>query len=220
MNKLFKITNVTKEYRSGAENVFALNHISLEIEKNEYLSIVGPSGAGKSTLLNVLSGLDLPTKGEVLFFGKDISQMNQSKRAAWRNKHIGFVFQFYHLIEELSVIENILIASDMSKNSFNKCQDLLKYLELSQRKNFFPSQLSGGEKQRVAIARALINNPDIILCDEPTGNLDFATQEKVVGLLEQHHNQENKTVVIVTHNLELAKRTKRCINLKDGKVEE
>jgi len=220
MDKLMEIISLTKTYRSSADRVVALRDVSLTISAGDFLSIVGPSGTGKSTFLHIIGGLEFPTKGKVLFKQRDLYKMRDRELAQWRNKAVGFVFQFYHLIEELSVIENVAIAFFIGRRkfSFKKAQELLEYLGIEKRKDFFPSQLSGGEKQKVAIARALVNNPDIILCDEPTGNLDKDSQDKIIQLLSMLNKDQNKTVVLVTHNLELAKQAKRMLRLKDGKL--
>jgi len=219
MEKLFEIYSVTKKYHNGKEEIFVLKNVSLSIFKKDYLAITGPSGSGKSTLLHIIGGLEPPTFGEVNFNGKNIYKISDYNIAKWRNKNIGFVFQFYHLIEELNVLENIIIASfDNKKSILKKAEELLKYLDIYNRKDFYPSSLSGGEKQRVAIARALINEPEIILCDEPTGNLDKDSQEKVILLLEKLNKDMGKTIVLVTHNLELANRAKRRIFLKAGEL--
>jgi putative ABC transport system ATP-binding protein len=219
MSKLIEVVSLKKIYLEPKSKVEALKGISFCVYPCDYLSIVGPSGAGKSTLLHLIGGLDSPTEGTVLFKGEDIYKMDEKRRAFWRNKNIGFIFQFYHLIEELNVLDNILVASfEDRKSSFKKAQELLKYLGIEERKNFFPSQLSGGEKQKVAIARALINEPDLILCDEPTGNLDKESQEKVILLLKRLNEEKKKTIILVTHNLELAKRAKRTIFIKNGEI--
>jgi putative ABC transport system ATP-binding protein len=220
MNNLLEIVSLTKVYHSGKEEVVALKEVSLALKEEEYVAIVGPSGAGKSTLLHIMGGLDTPTSGRVLFKEKDIYRKKNRELAFWRNKSIGFVFQFYHLIEELSVLENITITAlfKTRKSSLKKAEELLEYLDVDSRRNFFPSQLSGGEKQKVAIARALINEPELILCDEPTGNLDKDSQEKVVDLLHKLNREKNKTIVLVTHNLELSKRAKRIVTLKNGEI--
>jgi ABC-type lipoprotein export system ATPase subunit len=218
MDKLMQMISLSKIYHNGKEEVVALKNVSLSILPQDYLAIVGPSGSGKSTLLHVMGGLENPTEGKVIFKGKDLYRKRDKELAWWRNKMIGFVFQFYHLIEELNVFENIALASSIGerKSSLKKVEELLKYLGIDNRKKFFPSQLSGGEKQKVAIARALINDPEIILCDEPTGNLDKDSQDKVVELLEKLNKEMEKTIVLVTHNLELAKRAKRNAFLKGG----
>lgn len=219
MSKFLEIVSVTKTYHNGRQEVFALMDVSLSLEKGDFLAVVGPSGSGKSTLLHVLGGLEPPQQGEVFFQGKNIYSMKDKALAYWRSRTAGFVFQFFHLVEELNVLENIALSCfcwRAVKSSFKKAQGLLKYLGIEERAYFFPSQLSGGEKQKTAIARALINEPDIILCDEPTGNLDKDSQEKVIGVLEKLNREEGKTVIMVTHNLELAKRAKRILEIKDG----
>jgi len=220
MSELFKVDSLTKEYRSGQETIQALREVSLTLNSGDYLAIVGPSGAGKSTLLHTLGGLDSPSNGQVLFKGRDIYKMKDKELSIWRNKHIGFVFQFYHLIEELNILENITLALDLNrrKYSLKTIEDLLKYLGIGDRNKAFPSQLSGGQRQRVAFARALVNDPEIILCDEPTGNLDKDSQEKVVTLLDKLNREKNITIVLVTHNLELAKCAKESLFIKDGEI--
>jgi len=221
MSELFKVNYLTKEYANGAESVQALREVSLSLNSGDYLAIVGPSGAGKSTLLHSLGGLDSPTRGQILFKGRDIYKMKDKELSIWRNKHIGFVFQFYHLIEELNVFENITLALDLNrrKYSLKTTEDLLKYLGIEDKKKAFPSQLSGGQKQRVALARALVNDPEVILCDEPTGNLDKDSQEKVITLFDRLNREKNKTIILVTHNLELAKCAKEKVFIKDGEIE-
>ncbi|MDD5194720.1 MAG: ABC transporter ATP-binding protein, partial [Candidatus Omnitrophica bacterium] len=216
MNELIEVRSLSKAYHNGQEEVFAVKNVSLSIMEQDYLAIIGPSGAGKSTLLHIMGGLEIPTEGCISFKGEDIYQMRERHLARWRNSTVGFVFQFYHLIEELNVLENVALApfTQERKSSLKRAQELLKYLGIEERKNFFPSQLSGGEKQKTAIARALINNPEIILCDEPTGNLDVDSQNKVMQLLEELNRDKKKTVILITHNLELAKRAKRVIQIK------
>ncbi len=219
MNKLLQANSITKVYSQNVP-LTAIQEVSLSVFEEDYLAIIGPSGAGKSTLLHVLAGLEPPTKGEVLFRDKNLYQMKDGQLSFWRNKCLGFVFQFYHLIEELNVQENIAIAAFRTKRKYalKKAEELLKYLGIAKRIKAFPSQLSGGEKQRVAVARALINNPDIVFCDEPTGNLDQATQERVVELLEKLNQEEKRAVVLVTHNLSLAKKAKRVLFIEDGLI--
>ncbi|MFA6281333.1 MAG: ABC transporter ATP-binding protein [Candidatus Omnitrophota bacterium] len=222
MSNLMQLSGVSKTFHNGQEEVSALKNIDINLHVQDYLAIIGPSGAGKSTLLHIIGGLDEPTSGKVICHDKDIYLMKEKERASWRNSKVGFVFQFYHLIEELNVLENVAISafSESGKSAFKKGEKLLEYLEIAGRKNFFPSQLSGGEKQKVALARALINEPEIILCDEPTGNLDKYSQDKVIELLEKLNKEKGKTIVIVTHNLELAKRAKKVITLKSGEIME
>ncbi len=220
MSKVFETVSLWKIYNSGTKKIAALKDISLSIEEGEYLSITGPSGAGKTTLVSILGGLNSPTKGKVLFKGKDLFSFDEQKISIWRNKTIGFVFQFYHLIEELTVLENIalpsLLGRKSAKTSFKEARKLLQYLEIEDKEKYVPSQLSGGEKQKVAIARALINNPEVILCDEPTGNLDRESAAKIITFLEELNINENKTLIVVTHNVELAQKAKRVVSLKSG----
>lgn len=221
MNSVIEIDSVTKVYRSGAQKVFAVKDVSLSLKEYDYIAVVGPSGAGKSTVLHILGGLETPTRGEVVFNGKNIYKMKDKPLSLWRNSTVGFVFQFFHLIEELNILENVAIASFQKlkrKSSLKNAQELLKYLGIEERRNFFPSQLSGGEKQKAAIARALINDPQIVLCDEPTGNLDKDSQSKVIELLEELNREKGKIVVLVTHNLELAKRAKKVILMEAGEL--
>ena len=221
MNKLIEFISVFKEYGNGLEKTTALKDVSLTVNEGDYLAIVGPSGAGKSTLLHIMGGIDSPTRGQVLFEGNNAFSFGRNP-SLWRNKNIGFVFQFYHLIEELRTIENIalphLLSGESRKTSFKRAQKLLEYLAIKRKVNSVPSQLSGGEKQKVAIARALINEPRVILCDEPTGNLDKASAEKVIRLLESLNRENKKTLIIVTHNLELAKRANLIINIESGQI--
>jgi len=221
MSELFKVNSLTKEYRSGGETVHALKDVTVSLNSGDYLAIIGHSGAGKTTLLHTLGGLDSPTGGQVLFKGRNIYKMKDKELSVWRNKHIGFVFQFYHLIDELNVLENITLALELNrrKYSLKTIEDLLEYLGIDDKQKAFPSQLSGGQKQRVAFARALVNDPEVILCDEPTGNLDKDSQERVVSLLDKLNKEKNKTIVLVTHNLELAKCAKDRIFIKDGEVQ-
>lgn len=221
MSSLIDAVSVTKVYRNGVEKVFAVKDISLSLKEEDWIAIVGPSGAGKSTLLHIIGGLEIPTKGEVIFNNKSIYKMKDKVLSLWRNSIVGFVFQFFHLIEELSVLENVAIASfgELNrKSSLKKAQELLKYLGIEERGSFFPSQLSGGEKQKVAIARALVNDPQIVLCDEPTGNLDKDSQSKVIELMEELNRGKKKTIVLVTHNLELAKRAKKVVLMEGGEL--
>lgn len=222
MNKFIEVRNLSKVYQSGKDKVVALDKINLTIKAKEYLAIVGPSGAGKSTLLHILGGLELPTQGEVIFKDKNIYRMKDSHLCRWRNKTVGFVFQFYHLLEELTVEENIVLPYLLfhrdRKTALKKVQTLLKYLDIEDKRYCLPGELSGGQKQKVAIARALINRPQLILCDEPTGNLDEDSARKVIGLLERLNREQGKTIVIVTHNLDIAKQTKRVLYIKGGKI--
>jgi len=221
MSNFMELVSVDKVYKNGEKDIFALRNINLILRESEYLAIIGPSGAGKSTLIHIMGGLQTPTKGEVLFQGKNIYKMKDSSISLWRGKVVGFVFQFYHLIEELTVLENVAIPCllfDNKRNAFKKAKELLKYLGIEEKSEAVPSQLSGGEKQKVAIARALVNSPKVILCDEPTGNLDRDSAQKVINFLEWLNVNEGKTLVIVTHNTEIVERADRVMKIKDGEI--
>ena len=222
MNNLIEVRRLSKIYNSSIHKVAALKDINLSLSQGQYLAIAGPSGAGKSTLLHIMGGLDSPSEGEVLYRGKNIFKQNDRKISLFRSIHVGFVFQFYHLIQELNILENVALPSfligEKRKTSFKKAQKLLEYLGIGRKLRSFPSELSGGEKQKTAIARALINEPEAIFCDEPTGNLDSASASRVLELLELLNREKKKTVVIVTHNWELAKKADKIIQIKDGQV--
>jgi len=215
-----------KVYREGAKEVRAVNDISIEIEEGRSVAIVGPSGAGKSTLLHILGGLDRPTSGKVLLDDTDMYRINDKDRAGVRNKRIGFVFQFYHLLPEFTALENVMLPALMSSDesritnheSRKRAESVLKSVGLEHRFNHLPSRLSGGESQRVAIARALINDPDILLCDEPTGNLDSKNSEAIYELLFNIKSKSDTTLVIVSHDEKLASRVDETIRLRDGKL--
>lgn len=212
--------NIHKVYSNGKKSLEVLRGVDLTIGKAEFVAIVGPSGAGKSTLLHILGGLDSPTKGKVVFEGEDIYQMKDVALDRIRNERIGFVFQFYHLLSEFTVLENVLMPALINKSQKLKVKpkalELLEQVGLSERLAHFPNQLSGGEQQRVAIVRALINNPQILLCDEPTGNLDSHSAQEVMSLLKKINEENQASVALVTHNLELAKMSDRVYHLKDG----
>lgn len=220
MNELFRVESLIKTYHNGQGLTKALNGVSLSLYPGDYLAIVGPSGAGKSTLLHTLGGLDCPTAGRVFFEGRDVYRMKDKELSLWRSKNIGFVFQFYHLIEELNILENVTLALNLNKKKYSlkTIEKLLEYLGIADKMKVFPSQLSGGQRQRAAFARALINEPNVILCDEPTGNLDKNSQEKIIALLDKLNKEKNITVVLVTHNLEIAKCAKRIMFIEDGGV--
>jgi len=218
-NDLITLFDVSKVYKMGKTEVVALKGVNLTIKEEEFLAIVGPSGAGKTTLLHIIGGLLPPTEGKVLFKGEDIYGKSDRWRCRWRINSVGFIFQFYHLIEELTVLENIALPSFLissSKTAFKKAENLLKYLKIEKKAKSFPSELSGGEKQKVAIARALINEPELLLCDEPTGNLDKEAKEVVFKLLEFFNKEKKKTILLVTHNVELAKKAERVVYIKEG----
>lgn len=210
-----------KIYKNGPKELHVLKGINLEIDTSTMVCIVGPSGAGKSTLLHLLGGLDRPTKGEVVVDGGNLYSLSDAERARFRNKKIGFIFQFYHLLSEFSALENVmlpaLIANGKDKKSLiHKARLGLDRVGLSERLDHRPSQLSGGEQQRVAIARALMNDPQILFCDEPTGNLDSKTGESITQLLCSLSQENGKSVVIVTHEKEIARRADKVFYIKDG----
>jgi lipoprotein-releasing system ATP-binding protein len=220
---MLEVKNIHKIYNNGNKAIHVLKGIDLNVEKGRFVAIVGPSGAGKSTLLHILGGLDIPTQGEIIFEGEDIYKLADSVLSKIRNERVGFVFQFYHLLSEFTVLENVLmpvLISHKPQAASYKLQDTaLKLLEgvgLSERITHFPSQLSGGEQQRVAIARALINRPGLLLCDEPTGNLDSKTGNEITSLIKKINIENQMTVILVTHNTELAKIADSVYRLKDG----
>lgn len=208
--------NLCKTYGTGEGAVNALCNVDLTIEDGEFVAIVGKSGSGKSTLLNLLGGLDSVTSGRVLYNDVDITKLGEPALADFRLRKIGFVFQFYDLLPELTAEENIMLPAQLAKNKSADISALVERLGLTDRMKHYPSQLSGGQQQRAAIARALINNPDVLLCDEPTGNLDQKTGDDVMELLLQLNKTEKRTIVIVTHNPEIAARCERTIEISDG----
>ncbi len=213
---IIKVSNVSKSYCNGEIVVKALNRINLEIEKKELIAIVGRSGSGKSTLLNILGGLDTPTEGCVSIGGIDLFSLRDKERTLIRRKKIGYIFQSYNLVPVLNVFENIQLPQITNDGEY--IQGLMKFLEIDDRKLHLPSQLSGGQQQRVAIARALANNPSIVLADEPTGNLDSKTEESVLQLFKDLIDTYHTTILIVTHNLELAQKADRIIRIEDGEI--
>ena len=220
MSKILKIHNLEKTYTSGSRKLTVLNDISFEIEKGETFSIVGPSGSGKTTLLGLCAGLDKPSSGGVELCGTSLQDMNEDQRALMRNKEVGFIFQNFQLLPTLSALENVSVPLELqgAKNASKVAMDLLDKVGLADRFHHYPSQLSGGEQQRVALARAFSNKPSILFADEPTGNLDEETGEKVVKLLFELNKEAGTTLVIVTHDLDLANRTQQILRLKGGKI--
>ncbi|MCI7027000.1 MAG: ABC transporter ATP-binding protein [Clostridiales bacterium] len=209
--------DVSKVYRMGQTEIRALDHISFSVEKGELCVIVGPSGAGKTTLLNILGGMDAPTEGTILLDGREISALNARQLTDYRRTDVGFVFQFYNLVQNLTALENVELAAEICRDSLDAVQ-MLKDVGLEGRMDNFPAQLSGGEQQRVSIARALAKNPKIILCDEPTGALDYHTGKAVLKLLQDTCQSTGKTVLIITHNSALTRIADRVIRVKNGTV--
>ena len=207
--------NVVKEYKMGEVSIKALNNTNFSIEKGELVVIVGPSGAGKTTALNILGGMDSATSGKVIIAGKDISKFKNKELTKYRREDIGFVFQFYNLVQNLTALENVELATQICKKPLNPKQ-ILEKVGLKDRMKNFPSQLSGGEQQRVAIARAIAKNPKLLLCDEPTGALDYNTGKQILQLLQDTCRKENMTVIIITHNAALTPMADRVIHFKNG----
>ena len=210
--------NVCKEYKMGEIIIKALENTNFEIEKGELVVIVGPSGAGKTTTLNILGGMDDATSGKVIVDGKDVTKLKNKDLIRYRREDIGFVFQFYNLVQNLTAKENVELATQICKDSLDP-EEVLEKVGLAERKNNFPSQLSGGEQQRVAIARAIAKNPKLLLCDEPTGALDYKTGKQILKLLQDTARKENMTVLIITHNVAIAPMADKVIHFKNGTAE-
>jgi ABC-type lipoprotein export system ATPase subunit len=218
-DNLLVVHDVHKIFKIGEQTINVLKGINLTIRRGEIVTIFGPSGAGKSTLLNILGGISKPTFGKVFLNGIDIYNLNDKNLSYLRNKKIGFVFQFYNLLPEFTTLENVILPSLISKEKLvQRGKELLEELGLKDRLNHRPSELSGGEQQRVALARALINNPDILLADEPTGNLDSLNANNLFELILRINEKKGQTIVIVTHDEGFAKRSKRIIEIRDGKI--
>ena len=214
---IVQFENVSKIYTSGDHELRALDRVSFSLDAGNFVVILGPSGAGKSTLLNLLGGLDSPSEGTITVCGSDISRLSDNKLADYRSSTVGFVFQFYNLIPTLTVYENVKLVSEISKNAFD-AEDVIAKVGLLDHKNNFPSELSGGEQQRISIARALCKNPKILLCDEPTGALDSETGVMILKLLLQVARKDGNTVVVVTHNQNIAKMADVVLRVKNGKI--
>ncbi len=214
---LLHLENVGRVFQMGDVKVEALRHVTLDIYRGEVLAMVGPSGSGKTTLLNVVGGMDTPTSGRVLFGGQDLATFNERELTRYRRDTIGFVFQFYNLIPNLTARENIMVATEIGREPLDEVQ-ALEMVGLAERMDHFPAQLSGGEQQRVAIARAIAKNPDLLLCDEPTGALDFETGKIVLGMLARLRRELGKTVIIVTHNMAIGAMADRVVRLRSGDV--
>ena len=214
-----KLEQVTKVYHVGEVDIHAVDGIDFEVQKGEFVVIVGPSGAGKTTVLNILGGMDTASTGRVLVDGKDIAKYSPRKLTGYRRDDIGFVFQFYNLIPNLTALENVELASQICKNPLN-AKRVLQEVGLGERMGNFPAQLSGGEQQRVSIARALAKNPKLLLCDEPTGALDYQTGKAILKLLQDMCRQKGMTVIVITHNTAITPMADRVIRIKNGKVSE
>ena len=220
MEEILRVENLTKKYGKGENEVIAVNDMSFSVNKGEFVSIVGSSGSGKSTLLHLLGGVDRPTSGKVYIEGKDIYSLDNDKLAIFRRRQIGLIYQFYNLLPILNVEENITLPCNLDGKKVNedRLKELLTALGLENRKNHLPNQLSGGQQQRVSIGRALMNNPAIVLADEPTGNLDSKASDEIVELLKMSNKKFNQTIIMITHDLEIAKLADRIIKIEDGKI--
>lgn len=218
--EILKIENVKKEYANGDKKLYALDDVSLAINQGEFIAIIGPSGSGKSTLLHIIGGIDKPTSGKVLINGADISSLRSDKMTIFRRQNIGIVYQFYNLIPTLNAEDNITlpVLLDGKKVDKEKLEELIQLLNLEKRRNAMPSELSGGEQQRVSIGRALINNPSILLADEPTGNLDSKASKEIVEIFKYYNKTYKQTILLVTHDEEIALQADRIIKLQDGKI--
>ncbi len=218
--EILKVDNLTKIYGKDTTKVIALDNVSFSVEKGEFVAIVGASGSGKSTLLHLIGGVDRPTSGKVYIDGKDIYNFDDDKLAIFRRRQIGLIYQFYNLIPILNVEENITLPLALDNRKVDKevLNDLLNLLGLQNRKNHLPSELSGGQQQRTSIGRALITNPALILADEPTGNLDSKASDEIVALLKKSNKELNQTIIMITHNMEIAKFADRIIKIEDGKI--
>ena len=218
--EILKVENLVKTYGKGETRINAVDNISFTVNKGEFVAIVGASGSGKSTLLHLIGGVDRPTSGKVYIDGKDIYSLNNDNLAIFRRRQIGLIYQFYNLIPILNVEENITLPCDLDGAEVDKkrLKELLETLGLENRKTHLPNELSGGQQQRVSIGRAMINNPSIMLADEPTGNLDSKASEEIISLLKISNKKFNQTVIIITHDLEIAKEAERVITIEDGKI--
>lgn len=218
--EILKVEKLTKVYGKGDNKVVALDDVSFSVDKGEFVAIVGASGSGKSTLLHLLGGVDRPTSGKVFINGTDIFKMNDDKLAIFRRRQVGLIYQFYNLLPILNVKENITLPLELDgvKPNDKEVDELIKSLGLERRSEHLPNELSGGQQQRTSIGRALITKPSIILADEPTGNLDSKASEEIVGLLKKSNKELKQTIIMITHNLEIAKMAERVIKLEDGKI--
>lgn len=223
VSNILQVKELTREFKSGTRNLTVVNHINFEIEEGSVSAIVGPSGSGKTTLLGLCAGLDQPTSGDVILQGIKLSDLNEDERARVRNEHVGFVFQTFQLVPTLTAIENVMVPLELrgesTKDVRARAMELLTEVGLGDRTHHYPTQLSGGEQQRVAIARAFINQPKILFADEPTGNLDTETGEHIEELIFDLNKSQQTTLVLVTHDLELAQKCDRIIRIKNGKID-
>ena len=218
--EILKVENLCKQYGKGENKVTALDNVSFTVNKGEFVAIVGASGSGKSTLLHLIGGVDRPTSGKVFIDGKDIYKFNDDELAIFRRRQVGLIYQFYNLIPILNVEENITLPLKLDNKNIDKqrLDELIKVLGLEERRTHLPNELSGGQQQRTSIGRAMITNPAIILADEPTGNLDSKASDEIVTLLKKSNKEYKQTIIMITHNLEIAKLADRIIKIEDGKI--
>ncbi len=214
---VFRARGLTKTYRMGEVEIHALRAVDLDLYRGEFVVILGPSGSGKSTLLNILGGLDVPTSGEVYFFDHNLTSADEGELTRFRREHVGFVFQFFNLIPSLTARENVALVTEVAEHPLDAVE-ALRMVGLADRLDHFPAQLSGGEQQRVAIARAVVKRPDVLLCDEPTGSLDFATGKLVLGVLAQVNRELGTTVAVISHNAAIAAMGDRVIRMASGQI--
>lgn len=218
--EILKVENLTKIYGKDSTKVVALDNVSFSVEKGEFVAIVGASGSGKSTLLHLIGGVDRPTKGKVYIDGKNIFDLDDDKLAIFRRRQVGLIYQFYNLIPILNIEENITLPLSLDNREIDKekVDEMLKLLGLTNRRNHLPNELSGGQQQRTSIGRALITNPTIILADEPTGNLDSKSSDEIIALLKKSNKEFKQTIIMITHNMEIAACADRIIKIEDGKI--
>ncbi len=218
MSHLYSIQNISKVYGSGGSRVTALDQIHVDLPPKRFIAILGASGSGKSTLLNLIGCMDKPTEGKIFFEGKDITGFSKAEMTTFRAKNIGFVFQSYNLLPDLHALDNVEFSTEITGGSRAQAQEALELVGLGDRLTHYPSQLSGGEQQRVSIARAIAKKPQVLLCDEPTGALDYRTGSKVLGVLSQIQKQEETSVLFITHNKEIAKMADIVVTIRSGKI--
>lgn len=218
--EILKVESLCKTYGDGINKVKALDNVSFTVDKGEFVAIIGPSGSGKSTLLHMLGGVDTPTSGKIYVDGQNVYKLNEQQLAIFRRRQVGLIYQFYNLIPVLDVIENITLPLLMDRRKINKkrLNELLELLELSNRKNHLPNQLSGGQQQRVSIGRALINEPALVLADEPTGNLDSQNSQEIMELLKYSNKKLKQTLIVITHDEKIAIQADRIISIEDGRI--
>ncbi len=218
--KIIKVENLKKIYGKGDAEVAAVNDVSFEVEEGEFIAIIGPSGSGKTTILHTLAGLEKPTSGKVYFYDKSIYDMNKKDLTILRRQKIGIIYQFYNLIPTLNIEENITLPVELDKQKVDKkkLKEITTFLGIDNRRKHLPNEISGGQQQKVAIGRALMINPTIILADEPTGNLDTKSSNEIIQLLKKTNKEYNQTIIMITHNLDIAKQADRIIQIEDGKI--